>query len=88
MEFNGTYALVYIRNMHETIFPVKDMDHAIALAEAIADSDLLNDHVDVNCFDLCKYNKKTNQIGDSWESEDYEDFNEYWRRISNHEDLH
>lgn len=81
MEFNGTYALVYIRNMYETIFPVKDMDHVIALAEAIADSDLLNDHVDVNCFDLCKYNKKTNQIGDSWESEDYEDFNEYWRRV-------
>lgn len=81
MEFNGNYALVYIRNMQEIIFPVKDMDHAIALAEAIADSDLLNDYVNVNCFDLCEYNKNINCIGDSWESEDYEDFTEYWRRV-------
>lgn len=81
MDFNGNYALVYIRNMQEIIFPVKDIDHAIALAEAIADSDLLNDHVDMNCFDLCQYNKKTNEIGDCWENENFEDFTEYWRRM-------
>ena len=76
---NKKYALVYIRNGTETIFPVNNMFHAITLADAIANSDLLNDHIDFNCFDLCEYNKKTNEIGDTWESKNYEDFNEYWR---------
>lgn len=34
-------ALVYIRNGKETIFPVRDIDQAVQLADAIADSDLL-----------------------------------------------
>lgn len=73
----STLALVYIRNNTETIFPVKDIDHAIRLADAIADSDLLNDSVDCNMFDVCEY--CDGNIGDSWMSEDEEEFDEYWR---------
>lgn len=73
----STLALVYIRNNTETIFPVKDIDHAIKLADAIADSDLLNDSVDCNMFDVCEY--QNSSIGDSWTSEDSEEFDEYWR---------
>lgn len=83
IEFNGNYALVYIRNFKEIIFPVKDMNHALRLAESIADSDLLNDSVDCNCFDLCEYDNKTGTIGCTWESDDFEDFNEYWRSVRN-----
>lgn len=39
---NVQLTLIYIRNGHETIFPVKDIDQAVRLADAIADSDLLN----------------------------------------------
>ena len=39
-------ALLYIRNGQETVFPVQDIDQAVRLADAIADSDLLNDAVD------------------------------------------
>lgn len=70
-------ALIYIRNGHETIFPVKDIDQAVRLADAIADSDLLNDDVDYNMFDVCQY--RNGQIGDSWESEDGDDFDAYWK---------
>ena len=69
-------ALVYIRNGKETIFPVRDIDQAVQLADAIADSDLLNDSVDYNMFDVCQYHN--GQIGDSWENEDGQNFDEYW----------
>lgn len=69
-------ALVYIRNGQETIFPVKDVDQAVQLADAITDSDLLNDTVDYNMFDVCEYHN--GQIGDSWASKDGGDFEEYW----------
>lgn len=39
---NVQLTLIYIRNGHETIFPVKDIDQAVRLADAIADSDLLD----------------------------------------------
>lgn len=76
---NGvTLALVYIRNAREqTIFPVKDIDHAIRLADAIADSDLLNDFVDCNMLDVCWYHKGS--LGECWESDAGESFEEYWR---------
>lgn len=69
-------ALIYIRNGKETVFPVRDIDQAVRLADAIADSDLLNDSVDYNMFDVCQYHN--GQIGDSWENEDGQDFEEYW----------
>jgi len=69
-------ALVYIRNGQELVFPVKDLDQAVLIADAIADSDLLNDDVDYNMFDVCEYHNGV--IGDVWESNDGEDFNEYW----------
>lgn len=72
-------ALIYIRNGNETIFPVKDIQHAITLADSIADSDLLNDSIDYNMFDVCQYDGRN--IGDAWESEDGEDFDEFWRRV-------
>lgn len=71
-------ALIYIRNGVETVFPVKDIDHAVCLADAIAESDLLNDDIDFNMFDVCEITDGT--IGDAWESDGHEDFNEYWRR--------
>lgn len=69
-------ALIYIRNGKETIFPVRDIDQAVQLADAIAGSDLLNDSVDFNMFDVCQYHN--GQIGDSWENEEGQDFEEYW----------
>lgn len=69
-------ALVYIRNGQEIVFPVKDLDHAVRIADAIADSDLLNDAVDYNMFDVCEYHN--GRIGDAWESEDGGGFEEYW----------
>lgn len=69
-------ALVYIRNGRELVFPVKDLDQAVRIADAIADSDLLNDDVDYNMFDVCEYHNGA--VGDAWESNDGEDFNEYW----------
>lgn len=76
MTENVQIALVYIRNGQETIFPVKNIDHAMRLADAVADSDLLNDDVGYNMFDVCEYHN--GQIGDAWESEDGIDFEEYW----------
>lgn len=73
-------ALIYIRNGNETIFPVADLDHAARLADAIADSDLLNDDVDYNLLDVVWY--KDGKPGDSWLGEDGEEFLEYldnWR---------
>lgn len=82
---NKNIALLYIRNGVETIFPVKDISHAVRLANAIADSDLLNDSVDYNMFDVFYYELSFGAIclGDCWESDFYEDFNEYWRNLSN-----
>lgn len=76
MDSNVHLALFYIRNGHEMIFPVKDVDQAVQLADAIADSDLLNDSVNYNMFDVCQYHN--GQIGDSWENEDGQNFEEYW----------
>lgn len=73
-------ALMYIRNGHEVIFPVKDIDHAIRLAEEIADSDLLNDNIDFNLFDVFYYDGK--QCGDAWESDDGYTFEDVWRAKS------
>lgn len=47
------------------------------LADAIADSDLLNDDVDYNMFDVCQY--RNGQVGDSWENEEGDDFEAYWK---------
>lgn len=71
-------ALVYIRNGQETIFPVEDIDHAVRLADAIADSDLLNISVDYNVFDVCQYHN--GQIGDRWEDKNGQNFEEYWEQ--------
>lgn len=76
MDSNVCLALLYIRNGKETIFPVRDVDQAVWLADAIANSDLLNDSVDYNMFDVCQYHN--GQIGDSWEDEYGQDFEEYW----------
>lgn len=70
-------ALSYIRDGKETVFPVKDIDHAIRIADAIADSDLLNDFIDFNMFDVFEYNNGA--LGDAWESEDGDSFEEYWK---------
>lgn len=70
-------ALFYIKDGRQTVFPVRDADHAVRLADAIADSDLLDDSVGWNLFDLCEY--QNGQVGDSWESEDEQNFEEYWR---------
>lgn len=80
---NKNLVLIYIRNGSELQFPVKDIDHAIHLADAIAESDLLNDDIDYNLFDVCYFRKHRYGIvvGDSWESDDGEDFDEYWKNL-------
>lgn len=80
---NKNLALLYIRNGVETIFPVKDIFHAIKLADAIADSDLLNDSIDYNMFEVFYYCLYFGAIclQDCWESDEYESFNEYWENL-------
>lgn len=70
------FALLYIRNGRETIFPVTDIDQAVRIADAIADSDLLNDSVDYNLFDVYEY--RNGRIGDAWETDAGITFEEYW----------
>lgn len=70
------FALLYIRNGKETIFPVKDIDHAVRIADAIADSDLLNDDVDYNLFDVFRY--RNEKLGDAWETDEGLTFEDYW----------
>lgn len=72
-------ALVYIRNGEEIVFPVKDIQHAVSLADNIAESDLLNESIAFNMFDVCQCNGRLD-IGDSWESEEGENFEAFWRR--------
>lgn len=68
--------LLYIRNGQETIFPVSDIDQAVKIADAIADSDLLNDMVDYNMFDVFQY--ISGEFWGEWEGEDGQTFEEYW----------
>lgn len=70
-------ALMYIRNGKEMIFPVKNIDHAINLANNIADSDLLNDNIDFNIFDVFYYDG--NECEDAWESDDGATFEDVWK---------
>lgn len=56
------FALIYIRNGQETIFPVVDINKAVLLADAIADSDFLNDSIDYNMFVVCDY--LNGEVGD------------------------
>lgn len=65
--------LSYIRNGKEIQFSVKDIDHAIRLTNEIANSDLLNDDVDFNCFDVIYEGTYY-----SWESNDGKSFIEYF----------
>lgn len=67
--------LIYIRNGKYMGFIVRDINHAVALANAIAESDLLNDDIDYNMFDL-----ETIE-GELWESEDGETFDEYFASL-------
>ena len=77
MDNNAKIALAYIRDGHLTIFPVKDIDHAVRLADAISDSDPLNDTIGFSFLDVCEY--LDGDIGECWESEEGENFEEYWR---------
>lgn len=80
---NTNLTLIYIKNGKETKFLVKDIDHAVRLADAIAESDLLDDSVDYNMFDVC-YNYG---YGDYWEDEDGRDFDEYWKSLRYKEEV-
>lgn len=71
------FALMYIRNGKEILFPVRDIKHAIILADNIADSDLLNDDIDFNMFDVFQYHNGA--VGEAWESEDGRTFEEIWQ---------
>ena len=76
-------APLYIRNGQETVFPVQDIDQAVRLADAIADSDLLNDAVDYNLFDVYEY--KNGRVMDAWETDEGITFEEYWEQCRNKE---
>ena len=49
---NNILVLWYISNKGERKYPVKDLEHAFKLTDAIAESDSLNDEIDFNSFDL------------------------------------
>lgn len=44
--------LVYMKNYETHMLPVRDIDHAIGLADALAGSDLIDDYVECNSFDV------------------------------------
>lgn len=67
--------LIYMRDYKSIKFTVRDINHAVALADAIAESDLLNDDIDYNIFDL-EY-----MDGNPWESDDGESFDEYFANL-------
>lgn len=67
--------LIYIRDHKSIEFTVRNIDHAVALADAIAESDLLNDDIGYNMFDL-EY-----MDGNPWESDDGESFDEYFANL-------
>lgn len=74
--------LSYIRDGVETRFPVKDLDHAINLADNIAESDLLNDGIGFNCFELYTETELSPGVisRDVWESECCDTFEDVWRQ--------
>ena len=72
---NNNLVLWYISNKCERKYLVKDLEHAFKLTDAIAESDLLDDEIDFNSIDLVD-----NDTGDSWFSEDDEDFDECYRK--------
>lgn len=80
MEYTASLVLIYMRNGGELYFPVKTIDHALRIADAIADSDLLNNSVSYNSFEVCRYSEGT--VGDLWESSNGDNFTEYWRSVA------
>lgn len=76
---NAPLALLYVRDYNEIIFPVHDIQQAITLATCIADSDLLNNKIDFNMFDVFLYND--GQLGETWEAPDGETFEDVWVRV-------
>lgn len=72
---DNNLVLWYMSNKGERKYPIKSLEHAIQLADAIADSDLLDDEIDFNCFDLV--DKDTEE---SWMSEDCKNFKECWEK--------
>lgn len=73
------FVLCYIRNGKEILFPVNSVFQGLQLADCIANSDLLNDSIDFNCFDLCYY--ENGECGDCWESDDGMSFDDMWRSL-------
>ena len=72
---NNNLVLWYISNKDERKYIVKDLEHALKLTYYIAESDLLDNEIDFNTFDLLY--KETD---DSWFSEDGESFTEYYKK--------
>lgn len=73
--------LVYMKNYETHMLPVRDIDHAIRLADALADSDLIDDSVECNSFDVCIEN-----LDNMWMSDDGEFFEDYWRSLRGDQD--
>ena len=78
---NAKFALLYIRNGQEMVFLVEDIDQAVQIADAIANSDLLNDAVDYNLFDVYEY--RNGRIRAAWETDEGLTFEEYWEERRN-----
>lgn len=80
MENKGQLTLWYVRDGQTQFFPVKNVKHAIALANALANSDLINDDVDYNMIDLVYMDVDREIIFDSWKDEETgQEFDEYWK---------
>lgn len=69
---NFSYILEYYRDGHEIDFPCETFEDAVRLTKLIIKSDLMNNEIDFNMFDLFDVS-----TGESWESEEYETFEEF-----------
>ena len=58
-------------------FPVKDINHAKAIIDNLAQSDLLNDNVEMNVFGLEQFNEETKDW-EEWYDEDGCDIDEHF----------
>ena len=49
----------HIQNQVNHYYPVKDINHAKTLIEALTESDLMNEEVEMNVFGLEEYNEES-----------------------------
>ena len=69
---NFAYILEYYRDGHEIDFPCETFEDVVQLTKLIIKSDLMNNEIDFNMFDLFDVS-----TGEPWENEEHETFEEF-----------